>query len=58
MNAEQNKLPLPGQDFTEKHVEADGFNIRYMDAGSGDVVVYLHGAGGLRLGDFLGRRVA
>ncbi len=49
MNAEQNRLPLPGRDFAEKFVEADGFNIRYMDAGSGEAVVYLHGAGGLRL---------
>ena len=41
-------------DFREHHVEADGFRIRYMEAGpekSGDgpPLVHLHGAGGLRL---------
>jgi len=35
--------------FTEKFVEADGFRIRYMEAGDGPVLVHLHGAGGLRL---------
>jgi pimeloyl-ACP methyl ester carboxylesterase len=35
--------------FTEKFVEADGFRIRYMEAGEGPVLVHLHGAGGLRL---------
>jgi len=35
--------------FTEKYVEADGFRIRYMEAGDGPVLVHLHGAGGLRL---------
>lgn len=35
--------------FTEGHVDADGFRIRYVEAGAGDVVVYLHGAGGLRV---------
>lgn len=34
--------------FTEGHVEADGFRIRYAEAGKGPVLVHLHGAGGLR----------
>ncbi len=34
--------------FTEKFVDADGFHIRYKEAGSGEPVVVLHGAGGLR----------
>jgi pimeloyl-ACP methyl ester carboxylesterase len=39
----------PGAAFTEKFVEADGFRIRYMEAGQGPPLVHLHGAGGLRL---------
>ena len=35
--------------FREGFVEADGFRIRYVDAGDGPVLVHLHGAGGLRL---------
>src|SRR2546426_2957231 len=35
--------------FREDHVEADGFRIRYMQAGEGVALVHLHGAGGLRL---------
>lgn len=35
--------------FREGHVEADGFRIRYMEAGQGTPLVHLHGAGGLRL---------
>src|SRR6266849_2193875 len=35
--------------FTECFVEADGFRIRYMEAGQGTPLVHLHGAGGLRL---------
>jgi pimeloyl-ACP methyl ester carboxylesterase len=41
--------PLPGAAFVERFVEADGFRIRYREAGQGDVVVSLHGAGGSRL---------
>jgi pimeloyl-ACP methyl ester carboxylesterase len=40
----------PDLTFTEGHIEADGFNIRYLSAGQGDPLVGLHGAGGLRLG--------
>jgi len=35
--------------FTEHFVEADGFEIRYMEAGDGPPLVCFHGAGGLRL---------
>jgi pimeloyl-ACP methyl ester carboxylesterase len=35
--------------FQEGFVEADGFRIRYMEAGNGPALVHLHGAGGLRL---------
>ena len=35
--------------FREDWVEADGFRIRYMEAGEGTPLVHLHGAGGLRL---------
>lgn len=35
--------------FRESHVEADGFRIRYLEAGDGPPLVHLHGAGGLRL---------
>ena len=37
------------QSFGEGFVEADGFRIRYMEAGQGPALVHLHGAGGLRL---------
>ena len=39
----------PGAAFREGFVEADGFRIRYMEAGQGPPLVHLHGAGGLRL---------
>jgi pimeloyl-ACP methyl ester carboxylesterase len=35
--------------FSERFVDADGFRIRYMEAGHGIPLVHLHGAGGLRL---------
>jgi pimeloyl-ACP methyl ester carboxylesterase len=35
--------------FRESWFEADGFRIRYMEAGDGPPLVHLHGAGGLRL---------
>jgi pimeloyl-ACP methyl ester carboxylesterase len=35
--------------FQERWVEADGFRIRYLEAGEGPPLVHLHGAGGLRL---------
>jgi pimeloyl-ACP methyl ester carboxylesterase len=38
-----------GSAFREGSVDADGFRIRYQEAGEGPPLVYLHGAGGLRL---------
>jgi pimeloyl-ACP methyl ester carboxylesterase len=35
--------------FREGFVDADGFRIRSMEAGSGEPLVYLHGGGGLHL---------
>jgi pimeloyl-ACP methyl ester carboxylesterase len=35
--------------FAERFVDADGFRIRYLEAGDGPPLVCLHGAGGLRL---------
>lgn len=45
----KNQQAVPGAGFKEAHIEADGFKIRYMEAGNGDAVVCVHGAGGLRL---------
>jgi 4,5:9,10-diseco-3-hydroxy-5,9,17-trioxoandrosta-1(10),2-diene-4-oate hydrolase len=42
-------VSAPGTDFREGYVEADGFRVRYMEAGQGTPLVHLHGAGGLRL---------
>jgi pimeloyl-ACP methyl ester carboxylesterase len=36
-------------DFAERRVQADGFAIRYVEAGDGPPLVCFHGAGGLRL---------
>jgi pimeloyl-ACP methyl ester carboxylesterase len=36
-------------EFRENFVEADGFRIRYWEAGQGPILVHLHGAGGSRL---------
>jgi pimeloyl-ACP methyl ester carboxylesterase len=38
----------PGAGFTEHTVQADGFTVRYVESGSGEALVVLHGAGGLR----------
>ena len=35
--------------FSERFIRADGFEIRYLEAGDGPPLVCLHGAGGLRL---------
>jgi len=35
--------------FEEKTIDADGFRIRYREAGAGEPVMTFHGAGGLRL---------
>jgi len=36
-------------EFREKYVDADGFRIRYLEAGTGAPLIHFHGAGGLRL---------
>jgi pimeloyl-ACP methyl ester carboxylesterase len=49
---------VAGDVFIEKSVEAAGFVARYWEAGTGDTVLYLHGAGGYhpRFGlDFVAR---
>lgn len=43
-------MAAPDVTFTEGHIEAGDFNIRYLSAGEGPSLVVLHGAGGLRLG--------
>ena len=35
--------------FGEKFVDADGFHIRYLEAGQGEPIIHFHGAGGLHL---------
>ena len=40
---------VPGALFTEGYVESDGFRIRYREAGQGEPLVSLHGAGGMKL---------
>ena len=40
---------VPGALFTEGYMEADGFRIRYREAGQGEPLVSLHGAGGMKL---------
>ena len=40
---------MVGEAFKETHIDADGFRIRYVEAGRGPVLVCLHGGGGLRL---------
>jgi pimeloyl-ACP methyl ester carboxylesterase len=35
--------------FAERYIRADGFEIRYLEAGEGPPLVCFHGAGGLRL---------
>jgi pimeloyl-ACP methyl ester carboxylesterase len=38
---------LPGAVFTAKTIDSQGFTINYWEGGSGDPVLYLHGAGGV-----------
>ncbi len=40
---------MPGEHFREGFVDADGFRVRYLEAGSGTPLVCIHGGGGLRL---------
>jgi len=49
MSDQQQQAASPGGAFREAIVEADGFRIRYIEAGQGAPLVHLHGAGGLRL---------
>ena len=35
--------------FSEREAEADGFRLRYYEAGEGEPVLVIHGAGGVRL---------
>jgi len=46
---EQAAVAIPGALFTEGYVEADGFRIRYQEAGQGEPLVSLHGAGGMKI---------
>jgi pimeloyl-ACP methyl ester carboxylesterase len=39
-----------GSRFRENFVDADGFRVRYLEAGEGQPVLYIHGAGGLDVG--------
>lgn len=39
----------PGAAFSDTEIEADGFRIRYREAGRGKALICLHGGGGLRL---------
>lgn len=44
--SESHDRPLPGAAFVDRYVEADGFRVRYHEAGDGPPLVSLHGAGG------------
>ena len=39
----------PGAGFAERRVEADGFSLRYLESGSGDPLLMLHGGGGIEM---------
>jgi pimeloyl-ACP methyl ester carboxylesterase len=45
----QAAVAVPDTLFTEACVEADGFRIRYKEAGQGEPLVSLHGAGGMKI---------
>lgn len=46
---EQPPPALPESGFAEGFVEAAGFTVRHLTAGTGDTIVYLHGGGGLHI---------
>ena len=48
-NNERTAAAVPDSRFIEGYIEADGFRIRYQEAGQGEPLVSLHGAGGMRL---------
>lgn len=43
------EVRVPGAAFAERYVEADGFRIRYLEAGAGPPLVCFHASGGPRL---------
>jgi pimeloyl-ACP methyl ester carboxylesterase len=49
MREDQSPPGPAGAAFREGYVDADGFRIRYLEAGEGPPLVHLHGAGGPRL---------
>ncbi len=49
VDGNQSAIELPGKDFSESRVEADGFSIRYLESGSGYPLIWMHGGAGLRL---------
>lgn len=48
-SSEHTVTATPADLFTEGSVEADGFRMRYQEAGQGEPLVSLHGAGGMRV---------
>ena len=46
---ERTTMAVPDVLFTEGYIEADGFRMRYKEAGQGEPLVSLHGAGGMRI---------
>jgi pimeloyl-ACP methyl ester carboxylesterase len=46
---EHTPMAIPDALFTEGYIEADGFRIRYKEAGQGEPLASLHGAGGMRI---------
>jgi pimeloyl-ACP methyl ester carboxylesterase len=42
------RVSAPTVSFREGFVEADGFRIRYLEAGAGEPLIVLHGGGGMR----------
>jgi pimeloyl-ACP methyl ester carboxylesterase len=45
----ESAVATSGAAFQENYVDADGFHIRYLEAGQGDPLICLHGAGGVRV---------
>lgn len=46
---ESKPTPLPGAPFVDRFVEVDGYQIRYMEAGAGPVLISLPGSAGLEM---------
>jgi pimeloyl-ACP methyl ester carboxylesterase len=49
VQADSSSPVAPGAKFKEGFVEADGFRIRYREAGEGEPLVHFHGGGGMLL---------